>query len=72
MRASMPDDRTISSRVVSAQYGSHVVLATSTRLDSQPDELVAVEFTTAAQQWSFRCDDDGPMKSALRSGRRRR
>lgn len=62
MRASTPDDRTISSRVVSAQYGAHVVLATSTRLDSRPDELVAVKFDTATQQWSFRCDDDGPMK----------
>ena len=61
MRASLPDGRRISTRVVSGQYGTTVVLATSSRLDTQPDELVAVAFGTAAQQWSFRCDDDGPL-----------
>jgi hypothetical protein len=62
IRAETPDDRKINTKVVSAQYGSVVVLATSTRLDLAPDQLTAVDFSTTRQLWSFRCDDDEAMK----------
>ncbi len=61
VRATMPDGRAITGKVVSAHYGAVVVLASSTRLDFLPEELVAVEFTTGRPLWSFRCDDDGSM-----------
>lgn len=62
VRAELPDGRRITNRLVSGQYGSVVVVATSTRIDAQPDELIAVEVSPAAQLWSFRCDDDGSMR----------
>ncbi len=62
VKATMPDARAITSRVVSGQYGAVVVLASTAAIDLAPDELFGVSMDTARTLWSFRCDDDGTMK----------
>lgn len=62
IRASTPQGQRIRTRAVGAAYGNVVVLAGSTRLDLQPDQLVAVRLTDARLLWTFRCDDDLAMR----------
>lgn len=62
VKATMPDQRPITSRVVGARYGGVVVLAGSDALDFAPDELSAISLDNAQRVWRFRCDDDGTMR----------
>jgi hypothetical protein len=62
VKATMPDRRAITSRMVAGQYGSVVVLASTTTTELEPDELFGVSLDTAGTLWSFRCDDDGTMR----------
>ena len=62
VKATTPDARAITSRVVSGQYGAVVVVAGTGAIDQAPDELLGVSMDTARTLWSFRCNDDGTMK----------
>lgn len=62
VKATMPDKRAITTRVVSGQYGAVVVVAGTGAVDQAPDELSGVSMDTAQRLWSFRCDDDKTMR----------
>lgn len=57
-----PDGRRLTGRVVSAQYGSTLVLAGSSRVNSAADELVAVAVDDGRERWRFTCQDRRPIR----------
>jgi hypothetical protein len=57
-----PDGRRLTGRVVSAQYGSTLVLAGSSRVNRAVDELVAVAVDDGREQWRFTCQDRRPIR----------
>ncbi len=62
VKATMPDKRAITTKVVAGQYGAVVVLAATSAVDWAPDELFGVSMDTARPIWAFRCNDDGAMR----------
>lgn len=55
MHARTPEDGEITGKYVSAQYGDIVVVAATSRLSSQPDELVGIGAADGTQRWRFVC-----------------
>jgi hypothetical protein len=64
VRAETPDGASIKGRVVAAQYGSMVVVASTDGegFDSAPDQLQGIRVVDGQRSWTFRCDDDGELK----------
>lgn len=56
------DGHRLTGRLVSAQYGSALVLAGSGRLDNAADEVIAVGVDDAAERWRFSCADRRPLR----------
>jgi hypothetical protein len=64
VRAETPDEASISGRVVAAQYGPTVVVASTTDdgFGSEPDQLQGFRLADGQRVWTFRCDDDGVLR----------
>lgn len=64
VRAKTTDDSTIKGRVVAAQYGPVVVVASTSSegYSSAPDQLQGIRVADGQRVWTFRCDDDGDLK----------
>lgn len=64
VRAKTPDEASITGRVVAAQYGSIVVVASTggTGFGSAPDQLQGIRVADSQRAWTFRCDDDGELR----------
>lgn len=64
VRAETPDEATISGRVVAAQYGGLVVVASTDNegFSSEPDQLQGFRIADGQRVWTFRCDDDGALR----------
>ena len=64
VRADTPDEASISGRVVAAQYGSTVVVASTSGqgFSSEPDQLQGFRIADGQRLWTFRCDDDGVLR----------
>lgn len=58
IRATTPEGREVSTEVVAGRYGPTLVVATTSRLDNRPDELVGMRVGDLAELWRFRCPDD--------------
>ena len=63
VRAETPDGTSIKGRVVAAQYGPVVVVASSDgeAYSSAPDQLQGIRVADGQRLWTFRCDDDGDL-----------
>ncbi len=57
-----PDGRRLTGRVTSAQYGSSLVLAGSSRVDAAADALVAVAVQDGSERWRYTCQDRRPLR----------
>jgi FtsH-binding integral membrane protein len=64
VRAETPEDTAIKGRVVGAQYGPVVVVASTdgTGFGGAPDQLQGIRVVDGHRAWTFRCDDDGDMR----------
>lgn len=64
VRAETPDEASIKGRVVAAQYGPMVVVASTDGedFDSAPDQLQGIRIADGQRAWTFRCDDDGELR----------
>lgn len=64
VRAETPAGAAIRGRVVGAQYGPVVVVAStdSAGFSSAPDQLQGIRVSDAQVAWSYRCDDDGDLR----------
>ncbi|GAA3694442.1 hypothetical protein GCM10022204_07810 [Microlunatus aurantiacus] len=64
VRAETPDGVSIKGRVVAAQYGPVVVVAShdGAGFGSAPDQLQGIRVADGERVWTFRCDDDGDLK----------
>lgn len=64
VRAETPDGSTIKGKIVAAQYGPVVVVASTSGdgFGSGPDQLQGIRVVDGQRAWTFRCDDDGTMK----------
>lgn len=64
VRAKTTDDSTIKGRVVAAQYGPVVVVASTSGqgYSTAPDQLQGFRVADGQRVWTFRCDDDGDLK----------
>ena len=64
LRAETPDEAAISGRVVGAQYGAVVVVASTDGKGFQagPDQLQGIRIADGQRLWTFRCDDDGGLR----------
>ncbi|MFT4167459.1 MAG: hypothetical protein QM650_19660 [Microlunatus sp.] len=64
LRAETPDEAAISGRVIGAQYGAVVVVASADGKGFQagPDQLQGIRIADGQRIWTFRCDDDGTMQ----------
>ncbi len=63
VRAETPDGVAIKGRVVAAQYGTMVVVAShdGSGFGSAPDQLQGIRVADGERVWTFRCDDDGDL-----------
>jgi hypothetical protein len=63
VRAETPDGVSVKGRVVAAQYGSMVVVASNdgAGFGSAPDQLQGIRMVDGQRVWTFRCDDDGDL-----------
>ena len=63
VRAKTPDGTSIKGRVVAAQYGPVVIMASSDGegYGGAPDQLQGVRVADGQRLWTFRCDDDGDL-----------
>jgi hypothetical protein len=64
VRAETPDEASIKGRVVAAQYGPIVVVASTSGegFSGDPDQLQGLRVVDGQRVWTFRCDDDGAMR----------
>lgn len=64
VRAETPEGASIKGRVVAAQYGPMVVVASDdgAEFGSAPDQLQGIRVADGQRVWTFRCDDDGDLK----------
>ena len=64
VRAETPEGVAIKGRVVAAQYGPVVVLASTDGggFSGAPDQLQGIRVVDGRRAWTFRCDDDGDMR----------
>lgn len=64
LRAETPDEATIGGRVVGAQYGAVVVVASTDGKGFQagPDQLQGIRIADGQRLWTYRCDDDGDLR----------
>jgi hypothetical protein len=63
VRAETPDGTSIKGRVVAAQYGPLVIVASTDTegYSGAPDQLQGVRVADGRRIWTFRCDDDGDL-----------
>ena len=63
VRAETPDGTSIKGRVVAAQYGPVVIMASTDGegYGSAPDQLQGIRLADGQRLWTFRCDDDGEL-----------
>jgi hypothetical protein len=63
VRAKTPDGTSIKGRVVAAQYGPVVIMASADGegYGGAPDQLQGVRVADGQRIWTFRCDDDGDL-----------
>ncbi|MDN5762657.1 MAG: hypothetical protein L0H41_10120 [Microlunatus sp.] len=61
--ATTPDRSQIRGRVVAAQYGPTVVVASTDGegFSTAPDQLQGINLADGRRLWTFRCDDDGDL-----------
>ena len=64
LRAETPDEAAITGRVVGAQYGAVVVVASTGGKGFQagPDQLQGIRIADGQRLWTYRCDDDGGLR----------
>ena len=63
VRAKTPDGTSIKGRVVAAQYGPVVIMASTggEGYGGAPDQLQGIRVADGQRIWTFRCDDDGDL-----------
>lgn len=57
VEAKTPTGEPISGRLVMAEYGEMLVIATNDRFDSEADQLVGLRIRDGATLWTYRCPD---------------
>lgn len=57
VQASTPEGRRISGRIVAAQYGAVLVVATSDRASGRANQLTAVRTSDLTELWTYACAD---------------
>ena len=64
VRAETPDEATITGRVIAAQYGGMVVVASADGkgFKAGPDQLQGIRIADGQRVWTYRCDDDGDFR----------
>ena len=63
MTAYTPEGGLIDGKIVAAQYGDVLVVATTDRIDTSANQLVGLGFGDLAELWRLRCADGSPSGS---------
>lgn len=69
MQARTPEGVKITGKYAAAQYGGIVVIAATSRLNSQPDRIFGISTLDGMQRWEFNCDNPARTNLLVRFAR---
>ncbi len=61
VRATTPDGRPITGKIVVAQYADVLVVAMSDRMTGRANQLMGLRMSDSAELWSYRCEGRDPL-----------